>query len=134
MMEDVVKFDATEALKSVKEKIKDAFVSLIPDDQWNGMVKTEIDRYFIEAKEGYAERGMSSNFTKDVHSVLSEEVKGRVRKYLETNFNSVWNTNCVPVCDNKVSEFIEQNAGKVLQNMIGDFMRMALSNAGYNLR
>lgn len=134
METEVLKFDANEAMKRVKEKIKDSFVSLIPDDQWNGMVKTEIDQYFAKAQEGYGERGYSSSFTKDVHSVLSEEVKGRVKKYLDDNFNSVWSSNGVPVCDNKVREFIEQNAGKVLQNMIGDFMRMALSNAGYQLR
>ena len=134
MGNDVVKFDATEALKSVKEKIKDAFVSLIPDEQWNSMVKAEIDKYFVQKDEGYGERGRSSDFAKDVHSVLSEEVKFRVKQYLTDNFNSVWNSNGVPVCDDKVNEFIEQNAGKVLQNMIGDMFRMALSNTGYNLR
>ena len=134
MENEVVKFDAQAALKNVKEKIKDAFVSLIPDDQWNSMVKLEIDRYFKEESEGYGERGRSSSFTKDVHSVLSDEVKTRVRQYLNDNFSSVWNSNGVPICDNKVNEFIEQNAGKVLQNMIGDMFRMALSNTGYNLR
>ena len=134
MENEVVKFDAQAALKNVKDKIKDAFVSLIPDDQWDSMVKAEIDRYFKEESEGYGERGRSSNFTKDVRSVLSDEVKTRVKKYLDDNFNSVWDSNGVPICNEKVGEFIEQNAGKVLQNMIGDIFRMALSNAGYSLR
>lgn len=42
MEDEIKKFDANEAMQNVKSKIKDTFVSLIPDEQWNEMVKRAI--------------------------------------------------------------------------------------------
>lgn len=134
MSNEVQKFDATEALKSVKERIKDSFVSLIPDDQWNEMVKKELDEYFKQREEGSGYRTYASMFTKDVHSVMSAEVKVRVKEYLNTNFNAVWYNNGVPVCNEKVEEIITKNAGKILSDMIGGTIQLALSSAGYRLQ
>ena len=134
METEVKKFDANEAMKSVKEKIKDSFVSLIPDEQWNEMVKKELDEYFKERHEGSNYRNYASMFTKDVHSIISDEVKVKVKEYLSTNFNNVWYNNGIPVCNEKVEEIISKNAGKILADMIGGTVQMALSNAGYQLR
>ena len=133
MSNEVTKFDATEALKSVKERIKDAFVSLIPDEQWNEMVKKEVDTYFQVKDEGYGERGRYSNFTREVHTCLQEEVKVRVKEYLQENFNNVWYENGVPVCNAKVEEMITKNAGKILSDMIGGSIQMALNQSGFRL-
>lgn len=133
MSQEIKKFDANEAMKSVREKIKDSFVSLIPDEQWNEMVKKELDEYFKQREEGSGYRTYASMFTKDVHSILSEEVKVKVKEYLSTNFNAVWYNNGVPVCNEKVEEIITKNAGKILSDMIGGTIQMALSNAGYRL-
>lgn len=133
MTNEVTKFDATEALKSVKERIKEAFVSLIPDDQWNEMVKKEVDTYFQVKEEGYGERGRSSSFTRDVHTCLQDEVRTRVKEYLQENFNNVWYDNGLPVCNAKVEEMITKNAGKILSDMIGGTIQLALINAGYRV-
>lgn len=133
MENEIKKFDVNEAMKNVKDKIKDAFVTLIPDEQWNEMVKKEIDSYFQKKQEGYGERGYSSSFSKDVHSVLQQEVKDRVKQYLNENFNATWYDNGVPVCNAKVEEMITKNAGKILSDMIGGTIQMALQGAGYRL-
>ncbi len=132
-MQELKPFDATEALKSVKEKIKDSFVSLIPDEQWNDMVKKEVDSYFQAKEEGYGHRGYSSSFTRDVHNLLQKEVEVRVKKYLQSEFNEVWHNDGVSVCNEKVEEFITKNAGKILSDMIGGTIQMALSQAGYRM-
>lgn len=132
MSEDIKKFDAADAMKSVKEKIKDSFVSLIPDDQWNNMVKKEVEDYFKERPQGYSLSNRPvSDFHYDVRAVLSEEVKQRVKKYLEDNFRSVWHENGIPKCDEKVEEIITKNAGKILAEMIGGQLQSMLANAGY---
>ena len=133
MSEEIKQFNADEALKSVKEKIKDSFVSLIPDEQWNEMVQKEVSSYFKEKQDGYGDRGYSSSFTKDVHSVLSEEVKVKVKEYLQANFNNTWYDNGVPVCNEKVEEMITKNAGKILSDMIGGTIQMSLQNAGFRI-
>jgi hypothetical protein len=133
MENEIKKFDVNEAMKNVKDKIKDAFVTLIPDEQWNEMVKKEVDSYFQVKQEGYGERGSSSSFTKDVHSVLGQEVKDRVKQYLTENFNNTWSNNGILVCNAKVEEMITKNAGKILSDMIGGTIQMAMQNAAYRL-
>jgi len=45
-MENIEKFDPSQLMQGVKDRIKATFVSLIPDEQWEGMVQTEIDSFF----------------------------------------------------------------------------------------
>ena len=131
MTTEIKQFDASQAMASVKERIKDAFVSLIPDEQWEQMVKKEVDSYFAVKPEGYSNRGQSSDFTLDVHRVLKAEVDKRVKEYLQSNFTAVWDQNGVPKCDQKVEEMITKNAGKILADMIGGSIQMMLQNAGF---
>jgi hypothetical protein len=42
----VEKFDPSKLMDGVKDRIKATFVSLIPDDQWEIMVKKEMDSFF----------------------------------------------------------------------------------------
>lgn len=133
MSNGIKKFDMNEAMKNVKDKIKDAFITLISDEQWNEMVKKEIDFYFQKKEERYDNRNSSSDFTKDVHSVLQQEVKDIVKQYLNDNFNATWYDNGVPICNAKVEEMITKNAGKILSDMIGGTIQMAIQNAGYSL-
>jgi len=133
MENEIKKFDVNEAMKNVKDKIKDAFVTLIPDEQWNEMVKKEIDTYFKQTEARYDNRQYVSDFTRDVHSILQQEVKEKVKQYLNENFNAVWYDNGVPVCNAKVEEMITKNAGKILSDMIGGTIQMAMQNAGYRL-
>lgn len=133
MENEVKKFDVNEAMKNVKDRIKDAFVTLIPDEQWNEMVKKEIDTYFQKNEERYDNRSYRSDFTRDVHSVLQQEVKERVKKYLTENFNSVWSANGTQICNEKVEEMVTKNAGKILADMIGATIQQTLLNAGYRM-
>lgn len=134
MPQKIEKFDPSTLMQDVKDRIKATFVSLIPDDQWEVMVKKEVDSYFKREEEGYGQRGFSSSFTKDVHQVLQEEVKQKVKEYLTENFSNVWYENGVPVCNAKVEELITKNAGKILSDMIGGTIQMSLQQAGYNIR
>lgn len=131
---EIEKFDANKAMQSVKEKIKDAFVSLIPDSQWDEMVKKELDDYFkVREDNNYNQNRYGSNFTRDVHALLKEEIDSRVKNYLATNFTTVWFHNGIAICDSKIEEMIVKNSGKILTDMIGGSITMAIQNAGYRM-
>ena len=134
METELEKFDVNQAMQSVKEKIKDAFVSLIPDERWNEMVEKEINSYFRYRDAGYGHRGQTSSFTEDVHQVLTQEVQQRVKEYLQSNFQTTWTDNGIPICDKKVEEIITQNAGTFLSSLIGVEITHALRSAGYNIK
>ena len=46
MSNEVEKFDPSKLMQGVKDRIKSTFVSLIPDAEWEGLVKKEIDNFF----------------------------------------------------------------------------------------
>lgn len=136
MGQDIKKFNAEEAMNSVKDKIKDAFVSLIPDEQWNEMVKTEVNKYFAETEDynGYSNRQRTSGFSRTVFSLLDSEVNIRVTDYLKENFQLIWyNSNGEAKCNAKVEEMITKNAGQILADMIGASIQMRLQQAGFNI-
>jgi hypothetical protein len=131
-MTEIKQFDASQAMQSVKERIKDAFVSLIPDEQWQEMVQKEVESYFRKESEGYRTE-QTSRFSKDVHSVLSEETKARVKEYIQENFRTIWNNNGIPKCNAEVERIITENAGKILGDMIGGYVQQAFSSGAYRM-
>jgi hypothetical protein len=132
---EIKDFDPNDALKAVKERIKDSFVSIIPDDQWEDMVKKEVSNYFSETTTtSYGNNNTRiSAFKSDVHSILSEETKSRVKAYLLENFQQAWEVNGQPKCNQVVEDIITKNAGKILTDMIGNNIQMALQSAGYRI-
>lgn len=48
MDKEIQNFDPSKLMQGVKDRIKATFVSLVPDDKWDEMVKTEIDAFFLE--------------------------------------------------------------------------------------
>ncbi len=130
-------FNPNDALDAIKSRIKDVYVSLIPEEQWNEMVKNEIDRYFKRGDSPNAYGNSSSlkvsNFAHDVHAVLMEETKRRTREYLQNNFTQQWDQNGVPRCNQLIEEMITKNSGKILADMIGGIFQNSIAQAGYRI-
>jgi len=54
---DVVKFNPQQLTQKLKDKIKDTFIELIPDEEWNKLVESEVNEFFNQStKLGIAER------------------------------------------------------------------------------
>jgi len=91
MAEEMQKFDPATLMQGVKDRIKATFVSLIPDDQWDQMVKKEVDDYFRLYSYGYRNEN-TSHFTTTVRDVLQKEVYKRVQEVLSSpEFDIEWN-------------------------------------------
>lgn len=135
-MENNKEFNTNDALNSIKDRIKDVYVSLIPEEQWNEMVKKEVHNYFERTNEtpyGNNNQVRVSCFAKDVQSVLSEETKKRTKEYLTENFQYLWTENGTPKCNQLVEDMIIKNGGKILADMIGSHFQQALISAGYKI-
>lgn len=90
MAEDIQKFDPATLMQGVKDRIKATFVSLIPDEQWDQMVKKEIDAYFRLDSQGYRHE-LISHFSITVRDVLQKEVYKRVESTLNSpEFSINW--------------------------------------------
>src|SRR5688572_5792464 len=119
-MSEVQKFDPSTLMQGVKDRIKATFVSLIPDDQWDQMVKTEVDKFFIKRESGYQQRPVASDFSLLVSSMIEAEAKNRLAKYLESeDFQSIWNNNGQPSTAKAVEEIIVKNSGEIMVSAFG---------------
>lgn len=135
MADEIQKFDPSKLMDGVKDRIKATFVSLIPDDAWDQMVKTEVDKFFKKGELGYTSRQMASDFDIIVRSMLEAEAKSRLVKYLESEeFQSIWANNGQPTTAKAVEDIIVKNSGEILVNMFGGLFTSMLQDFRNKLR
>lgn len=108
---EILKFDPSQLMEGVKDRIKTTFVSLIPDEQWDGLVQREIDAFFQPVKYtnsqstqqvwrnnvGYVFEGQEvvevemSPFRKLVWAFCEDRLKESLKQHVnETYFNDQW--------------------------------------------
>lgn len=95
MTTEVTKFDPTSYVDKIRDKIKQSLVDVIPDEQWNQMLRAEIAGFFENStvRNAYgAEVSRPSEFRRIVQMVLEEETKRRVRDILAgPAWETYWN-------------------------------------------
>ena len=91
---EVAKFDPATYVDKVRDKIKQSLVDVIPDEQWNVMLKAEISSFFENKTEtGWNNQSTSkpSEFRRLAAVVLKEETKRRIREMLNgPDWSSCW--------------------------------------------
>ena len=127
----VEKFDPATIMQSVKDKIKATFVSLIPDVQWEQMVKSEVD-YLFKKKDGNYYSRQYSEFEALINTTIHEECKKRLIAYLSSpEFEIIWGANGQPVASETIKKLVIDNSGEILaQTFAGMFANMLLQFRG----
>lgn len=106
-MAKVIPYDPEVVLKKVRETIQAKFAELIPEEQWDIMIKKAMDD-FVEQHANTLVRTQTSE-------LLKEKIKERFDKL---SISSDWNN----TIDEKLSEIIKKNAGDLMSGMIGSAM------------
>ena len=47
-MSEIAKFDQANLMQNVRDRIKATFVGLIPDEEWDALVRKEVDAFLNE--------------------------------------------------------------------------------------
>ena len=127
------KFDPSQLMQGVKDRIKATFVSLIPDEQWSQMVDTEVKSYFAKNSEGYRNE-FRSKFTETVYDVLREETKAKVKDIINhPDFAIHWEGNNQKVSvamKQLIIDKIPEIMASAMENMVGSAIQN-LKNRGY---
>jgi hypothetical protein len=132
MANEVEKFDPALLMQGVKDRIKATFISLIPDDKWEQMCKTEIDRFFKGDPEGQYRNKNYSEFTYVVNGVLTDVTKEKVKAILSgPEYKSHWNGSEYTVSE-EIDKILTKNAPKIIATMLGNMMQEAINQMNYN--
>ena len=73
MTTEVTKFDPATYVDKVRDKIKQSLIDIIPDEQWNAMLKAEITMFFESRNERQSygpDRKVPSDFHRIATSII----------------------------------------------------------------
>lgn len=83
-MNDIVKFDPTKLADQVRDRIRNTFADLIPEDAWKTMVEAEIHAYTRPERNTYSGQEMPSPFARAVREELEKALRERVKAMLNS--------------------------------------------------
>ena len=122
------KYDPAKLIETVRERIRDTYVSLIPEEQWTQMVKKEVDSFFAIKEQGYHNKNMTSTFQQVVYNELELKAKEIAKQYFNSISNHEWNNG--QVCPGEfVKQLFAEKSGEILLNVLGGMVQCAINNA-----
>lgn len=124
-MTSIEKFDPSKLMEGVRDRIKATFISLIPDDRWDELVKTEVEKYF-EIKDTWRNNDRNqSNFQTDCQSVLSQIAKEKINEYMLKHEKMIWENN-IQKSDETFINLIKANAAEIFAATFSNMFQQAV--------
>lgn len=157
MDNEIQKFNPQDFVGKVKEKVKNVFADLIPDDKWEELITTEINAFFTESVSLEVEttrdwRNNKKYFTlKDqkvspfraiVWHKCIEATENAIKNELVNNyFSTIWNPTTNQFSE-EFREIFENSIPKVVDNYfrciavqssntMGDIIKNTIQNGAY---
>lgn len=90
-MSEIEKFNPHTLAESIKERIKSDFVQLIPQEQWDQMVKSQIDALYMRAKDlpGRPRTHMANTeIDQIIHDEITKIIRQKVREQIKREIDS----------------------------------------------
>ena len=125
-MSDLQKFDPSQLMQGVKDRVKATFVSLIPDEQWEGMIQKEVDEFF-KMDRRYNDYNSASPFTILARSVLQDLAKEKLHAHMQTFTCDLWEDNA-PKLNDELKNLLIAAAPEILTNMFKGMFQQAVNN------
>jgi hypothetical protein len=114
-MTEVTKFDPNAYVDKIREKIKASLIDVIPDDQWNTMLRAEITQFFESKRPAYhGGPAQPSEFHRVVMSVIEDETKTRVKELLNSpEWTSHWDGTKMQAAD-EIARLVRENSAAIM--------------------
>jgi hypothetical protein len=131
---EVTKFDPTSYVDKVREKIKQSLIDVIPDDQWNAMLRAEIGAFFENrVTSNYGQQTThSSEFRRIVTGVIEEETKRRIREMLSgPDWASYWD-GTKQQAGEEIARLARENGAAILAKWLESAITQVISSIRFN--
>lgn len=130
-MTDIEKFDPSQLMQGVRDRIKATFISLIPDDKWEELVQKEIDAFFAETKNnGYYRQNdkLPSPFSAVCNEVFQKRVADTFNECIQSSDWSRWSGLSRGEMSLKIEEFLKANSNEIMQGFFQKTLGQALAS------
>lgn len=133
---EIAKFDPAAYVDKVRDRIKQSLVDVIPDEQWNVMLKAEISAFFESKTErsahGHETRELPSEFRRIVKGVVEEDTKRRVREMLSgPDWTSYWDGTKQQVGE-EIARIARENGAAILAKWLEAAIGQVISSIRFN--
>ena len=135
---DVAKFDPSTYVDKVRDKIKQSLIDVIPDEQWNAMLKTEISAFFENRVASHSQYGQQtthpSEFRRIVASVIEEETKRHIRDMLAgPEWTSYWD-GTKQKAGEEIARIAQENGALILAKWLESAIAQVVDNIRFSNR
>lgn len=128
---NIMKFDPSTLMEGVRDRIKATFVSLIPDDHWEALVKAEIDRFFNKpTTHNTYDKQYWTDFQMVCNNVLATAAREKVLEVLTKYTDTVWRDS-VESANSTLVDLLTKHASEIFANTMGTMFKNVLSQMQY---
>lgn len=122
MAGEVTKFDPAVLMQPVKDRIREEFSSLIPDEAWQSMIKTELDKF------------LKDELPKLIRSEIEVLAKKEIEKVLNGDYwRESWGVSGSRQTSEAVKNMIRDNMPEIITGIIGRAMGDLISQLRSNI-
>lgn len=132
MSEAKKQWNPNDVVETVKDRIRDQFVSLIPEDVFRKMVQTEIAEFMSSRERRYNSERQLSPLQETIISELMAAAKEEVMKLINdpaSDWKAFWNGNSgKEEAGKNIKKFMLENSAEIIERTIGGMFQRVLGN------
>jgi hypothetical protein len=125
-------FDPAAAVNAIRDKIRGAMLDIIPDEQWNTLIKAEVEAF---TKDHVERRGYGGDverpagFKVIVRGLLEENAKARVTALLASpEWQQNWSTG---EAGEAIQKYVTEHAAEILNKWVSSAVQQVVSQLQY---
>jgi uncharacterized Fe-S cluster-containing MiaB family protein len=123
-------FNPNDVVKTVRDRIRDQFVSLIPEEVFTKMVQSEIDAFMKPVESYYSHNQRRSPMQDVIAGVLEEAARTEVKQLL-ADPNGVWRTywhdNGSADANTGVNKLLREHSGEIVARTLSTMFQSVLN-------
>lgn len=128
MSDSIQKVTLENAAEQLKLKIRNAFVELLPDEQWKEMVATELKRFTQPTETDYRGKVMPSAFSVICNEVFADYLKAEIKAVLQSpEWRENWGTP-QPQISVAIKAWLTENSAQLIQSTVQALASQAAQN------
>ncbi len=127
---DVAKFEPTNFVDKLRDKMKQSMIDLIPEEQWNAMLKAELDSFFSDKtdRNAYSYNTVPSELKQVIRRILNEEIQKKVREMLHSpEWSAQWKNNEM-IAGEKIAELLKEHGAQILNAWLAGAIQQVVTS------
>lgn len=138
MAGEIEKFDPSKLVDQVRERIRNTFAELIPEDEWKKLVQREIAYFLQETRTRRNSYGNEIVERGALGELVDRELTAMLKELIKDEFASskwnVWRDGNKQCIGTEVEKLILKNAPAILSALLGQSLQSLMSQWGMHIQ